>query len=286
MIYYGCIYKITNKIDGKIYIGQTLNKDPWKRIKKHLIIRKIRPSYISKAINHHGKENFTFEIICSAFDQSGLNDLEQHFISYYNSLAPNGYNFASGGKAMGHLHEETKKKIGNKAKTYYNNHEHPFKGKKFSKDHLESLSKARKGFDSPRRKEARKKAIEKQMLKIKAINIKTKEEITFNSIAECARSLNLDQTCVSRASRGSSRNSQHKGWIFERADGQKSAPARKVKNYSRNGNYWNVYKGNRYLGSVKTEQEAIQKAKEVQDGKEPEFRKKKKVVRNLCSTQS
>lgn len=90
------IYKITNKINGKIYIGQTLN---WKlRRKQHIkgyygkMNRERRPSIIHSAILSYGEDNFTFEIICRAYTHEEAIQKETFFISYFNSVTPNGYN--------------------------------------------------------------------------------------------------------------------------------------------------------------------------------------------------
>lgn len=91
----GIIYKITNKINGKTYIGQTIDK-PRVRFSRHCT--KKTNSAIHLAILKYGKENFKFEVIYSAFTMNDLNVMEEFFIKYYRSLAPTGYNLISGGK--------------------------------------------------------------------------------------------------------------------------------------------------------------------------------------------
>ena len=59
------IYKITNKIDGKCYIGQSSNIK--KRFKDHrydLKYNKHDNPYLQNAYNKYGKDNFKFEILC------------------------------------------------------------------------------------------------------------------------------------------------------------------------------------------------------------------------------
>lgn len=87
------IYKITNKINQKIYIGQSSN--PKYRFSQHCRIHDKYTSLINQAINKYGKENFTFEIIGWFED---YNKKEQYYISYYGSLSPNGYNLTTGGE--------------------------------------------------------------------------------------------------------------------------------------------------------------------------------------------
>ena len=213
----GWIYKITNKIDGKIYIGQTIEKDPFRRIRRHFQQVKTKGiSYLKRSINKYGKDNFEIDILFCCLDSIYINDMEKYFISYYNCQIPNGYNIKSGGEQGGSLPEEVKKQQGLKVKEWYKNNSHPFKGKKFSESHIEALSKARKGFDSEARKKARAKSHEQMRIKIKAINIQTGEELLFNSLEDCAKALGLVSSCVSRTLRNDQNRSQHKGWKFEK----------------------------------------------------------------------
>jgi len=83
------IYKIENKVNGKIYIGQSIHIE--RRFQEHC--RDSSTSLISKAIKKYGKDNFSFEIIeeCSIEE---LNKLEEYYIRSYNSVVPHGYNIA------------------------------------------------------------------------------------------------------------------------------------------------------------------------------------------------
>jgi group I intron endonuclease len=92
---YGVIYKITNIINGKIYIGQTKQK-PNHRWSNHKSISNNKKRHknmaITSAIGKYGKENFTFEVIDHAFSYDELNNLEEKYIEKLNTLCPNGYN--------------------------------------------------------------------------------------------------------------------------------------------------------------------------------------------------
>ena len=90
------IYKITNKINGKVYIGQTTKTLEW-RWKHHCNVKSCC-TYLRKALDKYGVENFTIEQIDSAVTQDELNEKERYWIKHYNSLAPNGYNLTSGGE--------------------------------------------------------------------------------------------------------------------------------------------------------------------------------------------
>lgn len=95
----GYIYKVTNKINGKIYIGQTIQsvKDRWYRhCGKSGISKAELNTHFKRAILKYGKENFTIETI-EVCDSTELNDREKFYISYYNSYT-NGYNSTIGGQ--------------------------------------------------------------------------------------------------------------------------------------------------------------------------------------------
>lgn len=85
------IYKITNTINNKSYIGQSINiEQRWQRHKKA-----TDNFAIHQAFRKYGLDSFTFEII-EECDQKYLDEREIYWIQYYNSLA-NGYNMIPGG---------------------------------------------------------------------------------------------------------------------------------------------------------------------------------------------
>ena len=96
----GHIYKITNKINGKVYIGQTI-KPVEKRFSQHR--HNYTKSYFSqltlyKAFKKYGLDNFAFEEIESV-DDSLLDEREKYWISFYNSYY-DGYNSTLGGRTV------------------------------------------------------------------------------------------------------------------------------------------------------------------------------------------
>lgn len=101
------IYKITNNINGKMYIGQTINSIK-ERLRCHL---KESSGYFPKALRKYGIENFTIEIIdSSAKTIDELNVLERKYIKQLNTLRPNGYNLQVGGLNK-IVHKETRNKL-------------------------------------------------------------------------------------------------------------------------------------------------------------------------------
>lgn len=94
----GYIYKITNLINNKIYIGQTRTSLK-ARMNKHYN-RSSKSGAITgvdAAIKKYGRENFTVDCLCVC-DNSELNTLEMQYISEYNCTNPDiGYNLTIGG---------------------------------------------------------------------------------------------------------------------------------------------------------------------------------------------
>ena len=94
----GFIYKITNTINSKSYIGQTI-QNVRERFYQHCATKcskAVSNMAIHRAIKKYGKSNFTVEVI-EEIDSANLNDRERYWIKYYNSYN-NGYNSTKGGQ--------------------------------------------------------------------------------------------------------------------------------------------------------------------------------------------
>lgn len=117
-------YKITNTINNKLYIGQSVN--PKKRWYNHRYrAYKIKMcQYLHHAMLKYGVENFTFEVIASSitFDKEEIDKEEENLIQQHNSrFFANGYNVRPGGSTRGnwkHSDETIKKLIENWAKNH------------------------------------------------------------------------------------------------------------------------------------------------------------------------
>jgi len=106
----GVIYKWTNKINGKSYIGQTTSEN---RRKREHISGHFKGSLLYKAIQKYGIENFEYSVIENV-EESKLSEREMYWISYYKTNE-SGYNLTEGGdgtRGFSHpLSEEHKKKL-------------------------------------------------------------------------------------------------------------------------------------------------------------------------------
>ena len=126
----GYIYKTTNLINNKIYIGKHISEKVSKTYKGSGKILK-------QAFKKYGKENFLCEVIAIASTEDELNTLEAYWIEQYNSRDPKiGYNIVAGGLGTsGYRHtEETKQKM-SKAKT----------GRKLTEEWKRHVSEAQRG---------------------------------------------------------------------------------------------------------------------------------------------
>lgn len=92
------VYKVTNKINNKVYIGIT-NKGAGARFKQHLFDAEHGSQYrFHRAIRKYGKENFEVSIIAFCDNADELKENEIKFISEYESMNPDkGYNMTEGG---------------------------------------------------------------------------------------------------------------------------------------------------------------------------------------------
>lgn len=85
------VYKITNKVDGKVYIGQTNNLK--RRIQEHKHDKRDE-HILYKVIREYGFENFKVEVL---YEGPDFNKKEEEYIKLYKSYDPDfGYNILPG----------------------------------------------------------------------------------------------------------------------------------------------------------------------------------------------
>ena len=133
-----CIYRITNKINGKTYIGQHKYK---KLNDKYMGSGKL----IIKAKNKYGIENFKKEILEFDIPDVDLaNDWEQMYILFERAKGKAEYNIANGGNGIGTVSEETKRKLSEalKGRISWNKGKHC---KPLTEEHKIKISKKLKG---------------------------------------------------------------------------------------------------------------------------------------------
>lgn len=173
----GVIYCYTNKVNGKRYIGQTIQK-LIKRHQSHMrAVNNRTTNYdinlpIHRAIRKYGIENFSLSILyMNCLNDEKLDKLEMFFIKRHKTLATiNGYNVSEGGrngnKFAGKTKEEMKELSNNISKAVSGKNNYMY-GKKYSEEYKNKMREN-----------------SKSKIAIIGINIKTKEVITYVSIRE------------------------------------------------------------------------------------------------------
>ncbi len=200
------VYKITNKLTNKVYIGIT-NQGSGARYRHHWYESRIgEPSPIHRSMAKYGEENFTLEIIDFADTYDELKEKEKYWIKQYNSTDRSvGYNLTEGGDGtFGRMHsEETKEKIRQKAL-----------GRKASEETRKKMSESRKGKCSDKQKEHLSRLQEQCKTKVYQYS-KTGEFIAeYNSITEACKANGLNRDTIRRQLKNPPKNLNHRGIKF------------------------------------------------------------------------
>lgn len=203
------IYKATNLINNKVYIGQT-HKTLEERIKRHKNDYQRRDSYFYRAIRKYGWENFKWEVIDdSAITDEELNKLEKYYIKMYNSFdnKDKGYNSTSGADHNYKLTEEECLKRSLRVRGEKNPmYGKPgiWKGKHFSKEHKQHLSEALKGRPAPWAKG------KNHWCATAVINLNTGE--IFDTLKQAAEAYSIDYNTISKMLKGQIKNTKGYKW--------------------------------------------------------------------------
>ena len=193
------IYKVTNMVNGKVYIGQT-KQGVGKRWSQHCCAKGCPK--LSRAIQKHGKKSFTVVRIDTAQSKEEANQKEMLWIERYNSTnSEYGYNLSIGG-SFGNFNEETRKRMSESHKGEKNN----FYGKHHSAQAREKMACAKKGVY----------ADEKHPRAKKVVCVETGE--VFNTIKEAAKKHKLSPQKISSVCAGAYGRRTTGGLHWEYAD--------------------------------------------------------------------
>ena len=148
------IYRITNMINGKKYIGKHSTTDVYDGYFGSGIA-------IKQAINKYGIDNFKKEIICYCNNEEELKEMEKYHIKKEGTFSK-GYNLTLGGEGiLGYKHtEDSIRKASDSRKRYYEENPemrekisemakkrvgklNPFYGRKLSQEHIDKLTVSR-----------------------------------------------------------------------------------------------------------------------------------------------
>jgi len=128
------IYSITNTINNKRYIGQTIHSKEYRWYRHcYMSAYEDEDNHFHRAIQKYGPDVFIIETIEEISDISLLNEREVFWITYFDTFK-NGYNSTTGGDNGKILSQEARNKIISTKK-----------GKKFTSEHREKLRQAKLG---------------------------------------------------------------------------------------------------------------------------------------------
>lgn len=129
-IIYSNIYIITNLVNDKKYIGQSIDvSSRWRQHVKDSKNNRLKSRYLYSSFNKYGIKNFNLETIEENVPINRIDEREKYWISYYNTFAPNGYNLTHGGEgSLGRKHTLlSKRKISEKAKIWHSKNKDIFR---------------------------------------------------------------------------------------------------------------------------------------------------------------
>lgn len=215
------IYKVLNKINGKVYIGQTTQnlKTRWSQ---HKYNSKNGNCKINRAIRKYGIENFEIQEIDNGNCIEELNKKEEFYIKKYDSVNY-GYNIRSGGKNSIRS-QETKNKISQSRIGKYKGKDSPWYGKKHTEKSKRKMSKSKKitllgnknKLGKTHTEEFKNKCKDRmkgnsysKKRAVKCLN----NNIVYESVVKASTELGLDNRSVHRVLKGE--YSHTKGFKFE-----------------------------------------------------------------------
>lgn len=222
------IYRITNKINGKTYVGQSI--DIKRRFWDHRCLSHEHNIHLKRAMMKYGKENFEYEIL----EECSIEELDEKERKYIADLKPE-YNVSSGGNGKGKFPESVKKIISQKSKAQWermtdeekaqrvkNNLKGPRKGhivsaetrQKLRERNLnkkQSLDTINKRKNTMLLKKQNGYIRTNEFCKKKVVCIETNE--TFESVKAAAEKINASPTSVSSMLKG--RQKTVKGFHFK-----------------------------------------------------------------------
>lgn len=236
------IYMHKNKINNKVYIGQTCQEVErrWKNGSGY-----ASQPYFYNAIQKYGWDKFDHIILEENLTQEQANEREKYYIELYKATNSDyGYNCLSGGSNLtgknnpmyGKHHseetrkkmseiasnrsEETHKKMSESAKRRVERDGVPFKGKHHSEETKEKLRQTDRSYmQTEEYRQNMSKAVSggnnSNAKKLKATNLETGEEIIFNYQMEALQFLNLSRSSSKFLNKAIINGTSYHGYIWK-----------------------------------------------------------------------
>lgn len=227
-----CVYKHTNKINNKVYIGQTCQKPEYRWGKNGN--NYIQCPYFWKAIQKYGWENFQHEILETDIPQNKINEREQFYILQYESYKEDrGYNCSKGGQNCPNtISEATREKYRENMKKRW---EQPGYKEYFSQlmkdkyaDEQYYNSHVRAQLSEEHRKAIKEATINTSHWNEKAVICLETNEI-YKSSGEAGRILQINSNNIRSVCTGERRTAGGYHWLFVEDDNEENRKKRLAK---------------------------------------------------------
>ncbi len=205
------IYKSTNLVTNKIYIGYTASFSNRKKQHKYESFHSKCTgynSYFHKSIRKYGWNNFKWEIIYQSKDYEYCkNVMENYFIRQYDTYF-NGYNVTLGGEGcLGFKHTEQHKQ---NLRLKYNGKNNPMYGKSYIRndEHKKNMSLLLTGIKKSKKQvEKRVQTVSKDWILIDPKGNK----IQIKNLKQFCRDNNLNASSMGKVA--NKKQNHHKGWM-------------------------------------------------------------------------
>lgn len=210
----GIVYKITNLVNGRSYIGKSENSfhhrylcQGWGKMTHN--------EELKADFNKHGPGSFRVDILVSGLQGRELAKQEETYIQSYNTLHPKGYNLMVGvGEHF--ISDKTREKLSKSVRASMVLFKHPWKGKKAPDETRLRMSLGHQGRKHPKARA------------VVQIDKTTKQVIkTFASIAEAELKTGVDQDAIGRVCSGHRYRKTTGGYIWRYLVDKKSVPPHK-----------------------------------------------------------
>jgi group I intron endonuclease len=203
------IYKITNIINNKCYIGST-GKCLYKRLHQHIRLLKSNfhnNLHLQSAYNLYGKEMFIVDIIEICQDKEEVLSREEFFINYYKSYDPNyGYN----------IHQFPHTTLGNKWSTEARLKRKGFgKNRKVSDITKKKISEAHMGKKLKESTKEKLRSLPKNNRKVIMLDLNGNFEREFKNIKEAAIFINSITTPICNVINGKAKTCKNHIFILK-----------------------------------------------------------------------
>jgi group I intron endonuclease len=236
---YGIIYKITNTINGKIYIGQTIQTLKQRKKDHRNCMERLKHLALYRAFRKHGFEKFDWTIIYYAKDKNDLDETEKYYIKFFKTMSPkHGYNMTYGGEGGQHpieikqkiskslqgriFSDETRKKLSLSLKGKYTKERSSWWGRKHTDDERKKIGDAQKGdknhmYGKKATAETRKKMSASHKGELhwnhkKVICVNTK--VVYISAIDASEKTGVDNSSIGKCCKGQRNNAGGFRWEY------------------------------------------------------------------------